>query len=453
MNKVLIITYHFPPDAAVGAIRPAKFAKYLPEFGWRPFVMTVRNKYYEKLDESKLGEFADETVIYRTSKLPNIRDIYLKLKFMVAKARGSERELVENILKDKPLAEKQTVRKGIRPTLSRVFSSMFVWLPDDKLGWSPVAVIRGCRIIKQEKIDAILTTSPPASAHLVGLILKMITGVKWVADFRDPWMIDFKKPLFARTALSDHAEYWMEKKVVEKADVVISATERSTQKFLSFYPGVEGNKFVTIWNGFERKDVKRVGGLTKYPKFTITYTGTFYIGRSPKGLLRAISELVTEKRIEAEDLAIQFIGNCRYADGESVEKMIGDFNLSDSVHIKEWMPYNQAVEEMAKSHVLLLLAPKQPLQIPGKVFEYLGLGANIIAILDDGATSDLLRNYKRAILVEDDDVKSLEEAILEFYQRYSNPKYQEPEVFVDAYERRFLTKKLTGVLDGLNAFK
>jgi len=101
---------------------------------------------------------------------------------------------------------------------------------------------------------------------------------------------------------------------------------------------------------------------------------------------------------------------------------------------------------MAKSHVLLLLAHKQPLQIPGKVFEYIGLGSNILAILDDGATSDLLKNYGKAALVRGNDIYSLKEAIMEFYQNHANVHDKESQTMINPYERRFLTKRLAEVL-------
>jgi glycosyltransferase involved in cell wall biosynthesis len=336
--------------------------------------------------------------------------------------------------------------RDFRSTIRRIVFSLLAWLPDDKLGWVPLAVLNGLRIIKKENVNMILTTSPPHSVHLVGLFLKAITGIKWSADFRDPWMIDFKKPDFVRTKLSDKIETYMEKKVVEKSDLIISTNERSTNKFIAHYSGIDADKFITISNGFDEEDFYKLRNIKKNSLFTITYVGTFYRGRTPKLLLKAISELVLERKITDKDFFIQFIGDTRYANGESVEKMIQDFNLSNSVKVTGWMPYGESLMEMAKSHVLLLLAHKQPLQIPGKVFEYIGLGSNILAILDDGATSDLLKNYRKAVLVRENDVGLLKEAIMNFYQNYANAPDKEPQVIINPYERRFLTKRLAEVL-------
>jgi len=446
MKKVLIITYHFPPDAAVGAIRPAKFAKYLPEFGWQPFILTVKDKYYDKKDESKVADLDNKLKIIRTYKLANVRDIYLKLKKNLAKIRGGKKKYLKDMLSYQVVSQSENNGKGFRSTIRRIIFSLFAWLPDDKLGWVPLAVMNGLRIIKKENVNMILTTSPPHSVHLVGLFLKAMTGIKWSADFRDPWMIDFKKRKFVRTKLSDKIETYMEKKVVEKSDLIISTNERATDKFISYYPDIDTDKFITISNGFDEEDFYKLRNTNKYPVFTISYMGTFYHGRTPELLLKAISELISERKINDRDFLIQFIGSTRYINGQSVEKMIQDFNLSDSVKVTAWMPYGDALIEMAKSHVLLLLAHKQPLQVPGKVFEYIGLRSNILAILDDGATSDLLKNYGRAIIIRENDIHLLKKAIMDFYHNCADVPDKELRTIVNSYERRFLTKRLAEVL-------
>ena len=446
MKKVLIITYHFPPDAAVGAIRPAKFAKYLPEFGWKPFVLTVKDKYYDQKDKSKLVDFDNKLLIIKTSKLPNIRDIYLKLKMNLAKIKGNKKKFLEDMLSYQVISQSENSAKGFRSTIRRIVFSLLAWLPDDKLGWVPLAVLKGLRIIKKENIDMILTTSPPHSVHLVGLFLKIMTDIKWSADFRDPWMIDFKKRQFVRTKLSDKIETYMEKKVVEKSDLIISTNERATNKFIAHYPDMDADKFITISNGFDEEDFYKLRNINKYSIFTMTYVGTFYHGRTPELLLKAISELVSERKLNNRDFFIQFIGGTRYVNGELVDKMIQDFNLLKSVKVTGWMPYDEALKEMAKSHVLLLLAHKQPLQIPGKVFEYIGLKSNILAIMDDGATSDLLKNYGKAVIIRENDIYLLKKAIMNFYQNCADVPDKQSWTVINSYERRFLTKRLAEVL-------
>jgi len=127
--------------------------------------------------------------------------------------------------------------------------------------------------------------------------------------------------------------------------------------------------------------------------------------------------------------------------------MIQDLDLTASVKVRGWIPYGEALKEMAKSHVLLLLASNQPLQIPGKVFECIGLGSNILAILGDGATSDLLRNYEKAVVVKENDVHSLKNAIMYFYENYSGKNDSANKGPIGAYERQLLTKKFAEIFN------
>src|SRR4030042_6771934 len=122
----------------------------------------------------------------------------------------------------------------------------------------------------------------------------------------------------------------MKKKVIEKSDLIISTNQRSTNKFINHYPDIDSKKFITISNGFDEEDFYKLNNINKNSLFTITYVGTFYHGRTPELLLKAFSELVSERKINDRDFFIQFIGRTRYANGESVEKMIQDLNLSDS---------------------------------------------------------------------------------------------------------------------------
>ncbi len=454
VKKVLIISYHFPPDAAVGAIRPAKFAKYLPEFGWQPFILTVKDKYYDEKDEYRLADLNNKLHIIRTSKLPNIRDIYLKAKINVTRIKRKKRQFLEDILSYDVVSQTNNNRRDFRSTIRRIVFSLLVWMPDDKTGWIPTAALRALQIIKKEHIDIILTTSPPKSVHLIGLILKFITGLHWCADFRDPWLAGLKIPKahFVRTALSDKIEAWMEKSVAIRSDRIISTSEKITDAFAVRYPNANHNKFVTIWNGFDLEDITGLKGCKKYHKFTITYTGTFYLGRTPKMLLKAISELINENKMAVENIYIQFIGNCKYAVGESVEKMIENYNLSKCIRIRDWIPHREALEEVSKSHTLFLLtSPAEHLIIPAKVFEYLGLGANILALINEGPVLELLNNYENAIVVNGKDIAALKKAIMSFYISYlKSDRYGNADIPM-IYERRNLTKRLANLLNGIEA--
>lgn len=445
-KKVLIVSYHFPPDAAVGSIRPAKFAKYLGEYNWEPVILTVKKRYYERLDPTRLEE-VKQIVVSRTIKIPTIKDIYLSMKNIYFRKIKSGSLYIE---KQKWFPQESRLNpdeEGIVSRMHRYLNSLFVWLPDDKVGWVVPAFFRGLYLIKKHKINSIFTTSPPPSVHLVGLLLKVVTKKYWIADFRDPWFVE-QKSFLIRSKLADIIEGWLNRKVIEKSDRIVSVTEEMTEMFKNQGENNLGNKAFNIWNGYDPEELERHSHTQKYNKFTITYAGTFYLDRNPELLLQALGDLIREGRIDRKNVQVRFFGNCRYINGESVEELVVNLNLRDIVVISDPIPHTEILEEIAKAHVLLLLAPDQPLQIPGKVFEYIGLKGSIIAICGEGATNNFLKRYPKAIIVSPDNLDEMKKAILTLMMRSNNNDKESVDNFpYHNYERKHLTKQLAILLE------
>ena len=172
MKKVLIITYYWPPAGGPGVQRVLKFAKYLPQFGWEPVILTVENGNFPAVDEGLLGEVPDNLKVYKTKTLEPFA-IYNKLQG-----------------KDKTSAvDTFTITKSgksFKDKLGNAIRSYF-FIPDARKGWKPFAVKAGLDIIKKEKIDLIFSSSPPHSLQLIAKDLAKKTQLPSVADFRDPW--------------------------------------------------------------------------------------------------------------------------------------------------------------------------------------------------------------------------------------------------------------------------
>jgi glycosyltransferase involved in cell wall biosynthesis len=450
-KKILIISYHYPPDLAIGAIRPSKFVEYLPEYGFEPIVLTVKEKYYEYLDTDEIEPMLKKSDIFRTLRIPNFRDIYLSVKTIVIKNTLDGKKnfsLVRNsygdVINEFP---ESTVER-----LKRYFNSLVVWLPDDKTGWIIPAVLKGLRLIHNRKIDAIYTTGPPHSVHIIGLLLKLLTKRTWFADFRDPWMVS-QKPTFVRSKLSDLIENWLVYKVVSKSDKVISVTPEMTESFQNCFSNIKSEKFVTIYNGYDSEQLKEYTKLKKNTKITFTYAGSFYYGRDPELFLRALRHLIDEKKIAEDTVAVKFIGNCRYLYEKSIEELVEQIGLTKIVSFIDTIPRHEAFKEMAKSHLLLLYAPDQSLQIPGKLYEYIGLRATILAVCGPGATANILADYEHAVIVANDSVKDMKDALLKTIQHVKNIGSSGSEGLQSTYgaqlERKELTRELAEHFDAL----
>ena len=442
-RRILIVAYHFPPDAAVGALRPLKFAKYLPEFGWEPYILTVKPKYFPSLDQSRLCEIPSLGRVFRTSMLPHPNTIYKNLKEFYYTSTGRKSIYIKKLL-DSSSEEHHNAQHTLA-SVRRFFSSL-LWLPDDVLGWSPLAVLEGIRLVKEYKIKHIYTTNPPHTTHLIGLLIKKVCKVKWIADFRDLWL--FMKPFQSRTA--ERIEHWMERKVIENTDVVTLTTDWMTSKFRKMYSSINSEKFTTISNGYDAEDFVSIQSKGKNKKFTITYIGSFYDQRTPEHLLVAVSELIAEAKITADTLEVQFIGNCHDVKGRLTTDIAALLCLSPNVRVIDPVPYKHALQYMMDSHLLLLLAPDQPYEIPVKAYEYLASGVDILALTQDGATSDLIRRSGHGAVVDPKDVKQIKGAMLQSYLKWRSGRPENKSRLTDdlrIYERRELTRRLVSILE------
>lgn len=449
MKNVLLISYHFPPDAAVGAFRCQKFAKYLPAHGWIPHILTVKERHYHHLDPSRLSDVASARIV-RTGSLPSPLSALLTVRSALWRALGRSDvarpnlEAVASTTRD----ERQQPAPGIRAAVRRLVLSLGR-LPDDQIGWVPHAVSSGLRICRRQHIDAIVSTSPPHSAHLVGLLLKRMTGIRWVADFRDPWVGHPVKLLSQRTKLSDRIDARLERAVVLGADRVVLLTERMCISFLSRYPQQRQDKFSTIYNGFDADDFAAVGPVSPDPFFTLAHIGSLYHQRSPRGLLASIANLLQRGKIPRSDIRIVFMGETH--DGQQPDVLGKSLGLTDLMQVSGPVSHRQALTGMRQADLLCLFVQGWSEQIPAKTFEYLAAGAPILAVAGEGAAADFVT--KAGGIVVPDEPWAIEEAIHQQYLRYRagfrpaalpSPWTREE---VRPLDRHFLTGKLATLLE------
>jgi len=390
MKKILLISYFFPPDSAVGGLRIARFAKHLPSFGWTPFVLTIKDRYRQRLDQGRMKD-VQEVTIFQTSRLLSLRDIYLLVKSTLLGGGKVERGFIKSASSE---GSSDTLgNETITQKLKRYFISLFVFLPDEDKNWIFPAALKAISEIKRHKIECILTSGPPHSSHLIGLLVKKATKVKWVVDLRDPWIdfLPFRTPL-GRSALSDRIEHWMERVVVRHADRVLTTTPELKNALKRRYQNEPADKFIDILNGIDTEKFASQYPIEKYHKFTITYAGALYEGRTPEPLFAAIKKLIDAKKISASQIAVKLFGDCQSIGAKPTIDVARSYGLEGIVEISKPVPYSEAIEMMRRSHLLLLLVPSvHYLCIPAKVYDYFGAGTKILAVTEQGATSELVK--------------------------------------------------------------
>jgi len=447
MKNILLVAYYFPPDTAVGGLRIVNFVKHLPSFGWNPYVLTIQERYITEVDPGRLKDLEAER-IFRTGKLPSfVSWTYLTLKkvyMSIAKtspttSRGADtRDTHEKNNSSRPESAFQKIKR---------FIVSFLVMPDGERGWVLPATLRAVREIRRKNISCIVTSGPPHSTHLIGYLVKMMTGVKWVVDFRDPWIIDAPKKLFVTTDSSMKVESWLEKKVVQKTDLIITNTENLQSALKNKHKKQPTRKFSCIPNGFDKGIYQKMDHLKKYEKFTITYTGTLYYHRTPEPMFQALKELIQDGDISPRDICFKLVGNCKQMNGYPTAKMIDNYSLGSVVEVLEPVPYTEALAMVKQSHLALLLANEQPLQIPAKAYDYMGSGTKILALTEAGATADLIRSTGTGAVFDPSDVKGIKHFIHQLMSNGSSLIQNDTSHILNKFDRKSLIQKLA---DDLN---
>lgn len=408
-KKILLISYHFPPSTAIGGMRIAGFAKYLPAEGWDPYVLTLKDRYLEEKDMNRL-ESLEGVPISKAGRLITLRDVYLKTKLVLSRWRGGRGNVVDSALK---IDGNNTVEKKSKKEKMKYFIASLVLLPDEERDWIIPATIKAIHILRREKIDYILTSCPPYSVHLVGLLVAILRPkVKWIADFRDPWMVPIEKMFYPTTSFSNFINFRLEKFVIQRADLVLTTTKKLAEAFIDYYRQCPADKFKLIPNGFDGKVASSVN-KKRYDTFTISYTGVLYVGRSPEPLFQAVASLIKKNRIASTEICIKLVGHCRNIEDIPTAAIIAQHGLESVVEVIDPVPQTEARQIIKQSHVALLLAPNQPYQIPAKTYEYMGLGTPILALTGEGATADFINSVGTGKAVRPENVRVIEDYLLD----------------------------------------
>jgi glycosyltransferase involved in cell wall biosynthesis len=296
-------------------------------------------------------------------------------------------------------------------------------------------------------VDIIHALSPPPSSLLVASSLAKRSGLPLVADFRDPWT-QFSLHHWMRFAARRKMEIAMERAVLRRSSLVLSATPPRTEMLRESYPGLPQDRFETLTNGFDLEDFGPPAPPPANDRFTLVYTGSIYYYRNPVVFLQAVREALNGHPEMRGRLQVLFAGLA----GPDLSGRIRDLGLEEVVTLRGIVPYRRSIELQKSADVLLLFlgdSPMAPSWYPAKVFEYIATGRPILALAPEGITADLVREAGTGIVVGPDDAGGIASAFADLFSRWKQrrlPTLRDP-AFPARFERRALTLRLAGMYE------
>jgi glycosyltransferase involved in cell wall biosynthesis len=374
MVKVLLVTLYFPPAGGGGVQRPLKFATHLPALGIETHVLAP--------DDPKWVHRDDDLVPPTQAWIHRVRYVGPKGRLPAEELHGLQ----------------GLERAGRKAALA--FRRVLV--PDENVSWNVTAIPAAIRIARRERIDVVITTSPPTSVHLVGAAVKRATGARWIADLRDSIAANPHRRVESRLVRAKEATGESVGRLVARyADAVTAVTAPIAEELRA----LGAKRVEAIANGSDFEDF---AGLEYTPgeRFRLTHTGSFFGKRTPRPILEALAGTDA-------DIVARFVGDFRAADRDWAT----DLGLGDRLELHPYLPRRRVLELQRDSEALLLLIPESGGRgravLSAKLFEYIAAERPILAAVPtDGAAADLIRETATGIVVAPDDVDGLREALV-----------------------------------------
>ncbi len=430
-KKVLIVTYYWPPSGGVGVQRWLKLAKYLPEWGWEPIIITPENPAFYLQDLSLLQEVRPETEVLH---LP-IWEPYGLLQKLKGEKAG---RINQGITSEGQ--EAGFVQQGLMWIRGNFF------LPDPRRFWVKPAAEFILRILETNQISAIITTGPPHSMHLVGRRVKRKSGLPWLADFRDPWS---RWEILHRMKLTRPVRWYhqkLEKQVLREADLVLSASYGMAADFKSIY---DRARVKVLTNGVDEADLPQGFSEPRRPdKFRLVYAGLLNDKRNPALLWKVLANLCQEQKDFADALEISLTGNI----GQQVMAAIEQYPLlKDRLQLQGPVPHQEVFQLYRQAALLLMLidnAEASQVVIPAKLFEYLAACKPILYIgAPEADAGHIIRKENAGQSFSFEEQEGVKNYVWQLFLEYQSGAPMQRKPNWSAYTRRLQAKELADILD------
>ncbi|MFM1877351.1 MAG: hypothetical protein RLZZ241_217 [Bacteroidota bacterium] len=418
-KKVLLLLYYWPPAGGPGVQRWIFFVRYMRDFGVEPVLFLPDNPHYPLQDPKLKEELPQNLIIYKS-------EFWEPYKVSSLFGKQKTKRLSSGIIHRKKAGIIERMLLWVRGNL---------FIPDARKFWIKPAVKALPDILKAEGIDTIITSGPPHSLHLIGLELKKVFPVRWIADFRDPWTaIGYMDALFpGKRAMRKHIS--LEREVLQSADAIITTSEHTRQAFQK----ITTKPISVITNGYNTEPGT---GAQPSGKFVLAHIGSLLSDRNPEGLWLALRELCTRYPEFKRDLQLEFTGVI----SQEILQQLADYGLDELTYTRPYVPHQEALLLQRNAQILLLIeidAPRTAGILPGKIFEYLAAKRPILAVGPAGwEATQLIAATDSGRGFSNDQIQEICDCIWEWYGKYQKQELIGRPRGFEQYHRKSLTERL-----------
>ena len=423
MKRALVITYYWPPAGGPGVQRWLKFVTYFKDFGIEPVVFIPDNPHYPLQDKSIVSEIPEGIEIIRFP----IKEPYGFAKIFSKKKTN---QVSSGIITNKNQSVLEKLLLWIRGNF---------FIPDARIGWVKPAVGFLKEYLAKNDMDIVISSGPPHSLHLIGMALKEELGIKWVADFRDPWTtIHYHQSLrLNKRAQKKHLK--LESKVLNNSDLVVVTSARTKKEFQK----ITSVPIEVISNGY---DILEKIEPNLDAQFSIAHIGSLLTNRNPELLWEILSELKDENKVFSKNLLIKLVG----AVSEDVLESLAVLGLTENYKTLGYVSHQEAIQIQHDAQVLLLVemdSPETKSIIPGKLFEYVAANRPILAIGPEGSDVEgIIKETNTGVYFKYTDKEKLKQQLQLYYEAYLKANLNVNSKNIEKYSRSALTKSLSTIL-------
>lgn len=393
-RRLLLVSFHFPPDTNVGALRWEMMLQHAAKKDWSADVLLMDIAGVQAIDRSRLNNLPPGTRLFGVP-LPE-QPLVVLLRLRQRLVRSSKRKA----------AIAQELSGEIDPSSDRGWHPLVERVKRDLLArshyrqwrrWAARAARYGIALARSTKYECVISSGPPHMAHEAARQIAAATALPLITDFRDPWTsADIAPPSVDGTAWQTLSHRY-ERMALEASALIVSNTPSAARFTKAKYPEL-AHKIVTVMNG---ADAAPPAG-TPSPRFTITYAGSLYGGRYPQSLFRAVHRVVKRRGLKSEDLVVHFIG-VDESEREPLLQMAAREGLESFFVCETWRPRSEAMALLDRSSVLVLLPQIHIHSIPAKLFEYVQRAVWVLVLTEPGtAVAELLEGTAAEVVLPGD---------------------------------------------------